>query len=123
MDMRDRYISFRFDTRTEMVEFTHDVILINEDTDKAWGFRKGFDSDGHSVGIFKHFDKWVNAAFCHDQDCGLATKEKNYDIRRQGDKDYRDNLIYLGAPKHVVYRRYAGVSAQAFTLRMRGKLK
>ena len=123
MDMRERYISFRFDTETEMVEFTDDVVLANEDTGKTWVFNRGYESDGHSVGMFKHFDKWVNAAFCHDQACGMATKEKSYDIRRGGDKDYRDNLIYLGAPKTLVYRRYAAVSAQAFALKLRRKLK
>lgn len=123
MDMRERFISFRFDTKTEMIEFTNDIVLTNDDTDKSWSFKKGFDSDGHSVGIFKHFDEYVNAAFCHDQDCGRATNLKRYDIRRQGDKDYRENLAYLGASKFTVYRRYSGVSAQSFSLRLRGKLK
>ena len=123
MDMRERYISFRFDTETEMAEFIYAIILTNNSTGKSWAFREGFDSDGHSVGVFKHFDKWVHAAFCHDQDCGLATMSKSYAVRRRGDRDYRDNLTYLGAPKHVVYRRYAAVSAQAFTLKLRGKLK
>ena len=123
MDMRERYISFRFDTETETAELLGFFSLDNKDTGKSWDFADGFKSDGTSVGIFKHFGKYVNAAFCHDQDCGLATKQKSYATRRQGDKDYRDNLTYLGAPKHVVYRRYAAVSAQAFTLKLRGKLK
>ncbi len=123
MDMRERFISFRFDTKTEEVEFQEDIVLTNEDTGKSWSFKKGFDSDGHSVGIFKHFDKYVNAAFAHDQDCGRATNLKSYSIRRQGDKDYRDNLTYLGASKFTVYRRYSGVSAQSFALKITRKLK
>lgn len=123
MDMRERFISFRFDTKTEMVEFTDDVVLTNEKTGKSWFFSKGFSSDGTSAGMFKHFDKWVYAAFPHDQDCNRATRENSYDIRCQGDKDYRDNLIYLGAPKLTVFRRYQGVRSYAFTLKLRGKLK
>jgi len=108
---------------TVKIEIVDRFFFINK-AGKKWVFYPEWKSDGHSVGsYFKHFDAWTIAALCHDQDCEIANKEGSYKFRRQGDKDYRNNLIELGAPKTTVYRRYAAVSSYAYALRLKGDLK
>lgn len=107
--------------KTVMIEFTEDYHLVIGG--KWWWFEKGWQSDGHSVGIFKHFDAWTLAALPHDQTCETANRFKDYSLRRKGDRQYRVNLKALGAPKRVWMRRYAGVSLRAWQLKLTGKLK
>lgn len=108
---------------TVKIEITEDFSYENS-RGQAWDFKKGWMSDGHSVGqFFKHFDAWTLAALCHDKDCELANSWESYNFRREGDKNYKFNLKDLGAPKSTVYRRYSAVSGYAYMLKMRGKLK
>ena len=89
-----------------------------------WIFDKGYRSDGHSTGkYFRHFDKVVIAALCHDQDCEEANLIGSYTMRRRGDKAYKLNLKELGASWSTVHRRYAAVSARSRWLKVTGKLK
>jgi hypothetical protein len=91
---------------------------------RKWEFKKGDVSDGHSTGTyFRHFDAWVIAAICHDQDCIRANEGKSYAMRRAGDKAYKFNLSDLKAPKTTVYNRYTWVSGYAYKLKLTGKLK
>ena len=90
----------------------------------TWYFTEGDKSDGHSTGsYFRHFDAWVVAALCHDQDCVEANTAKDYKYRRTADKDYKRNLKYLGASWSVIHRRYAAVCGYSRLLKFRGKLK
>lgn len=108
---------------TCMAVFTKDWSWTNSGG-MTWEFKKGDVSDGHSTGaFFRHFDAWTIAALCHDQDCVNANDAKSYKMRKAGDKAYKFNLIDLKAPKSTVYRRYAGVSARAYKLKLTGKLK
>ena len=109
--------------KTCMAVFTKDWSWTNSKGMK-WEFKKGEISDGHSTGTyFRHFDAWVIAALCHDQDCIRANEGKNYKMRRAGDKAYRFNLADLEAPKTAVYNRYAWVSAYAYKLKITRALK
>ena len=75
---------------------------------KTWTFKAGWSSDGHSIpGGIHSFDRLVQAALCHDQDCENAT---TYEERRQGDRDYFDNMRELGGSRFVAWRRYIAVS-------------
>ena len=66
---------------------------------KKWTFAAGWSTDGHSIpGPFKNFDRLTIAAMCHDQDCEKAT---TYAQRRQGDKDYYQNMRDLGAGRTI----------------------
>ena len=108
---------------TCMAVFTEDWSWTNS-AGMTWNFKKGDTSDGHSTGTyFRHFDAWVIAALCHDQDCVNAAKYESYKMRKDGDKDYRFNLNDLKAPKSTVYRRSAGVRVYAYNLKISGKLK
>ena len=108
---------------TCMAVFTKDWSWTNS-AGMTWNFKKGDISDGHSTGTyFRHFDAWIIAALCHDQDCIKANESKSYKMRRAGDKAYKFNLKDLKAPKTTVYRRHAGVSAYAIKLKITGKLK
>ena len=104
--------------RTCMAVFTEDWSWM------AWEFKKGDTSDGHSTGdYFRHFDAWVIAALCHDQDCEEANAIGSYAMRRAGDRAYKHNLKELGASRATVYRRYAAVSAYSRWLKLTGELK
>lgn len=108
---------------TCMAVFTEDWSWTNS-AGKTWYFKKGDVSDGHSTGTyFRHFDAWLIAALCHDQDCVNAHKAKSYKMRKAADKAYRFNLIDLKAPWSTVYRRSAGVRAYALKLKLTGRLK
>lgn len=108
---------------TCMAVFTKDWSWTNS-AGRTWKFKKGDVSDGHSVGTyFRHFDAWTIAALAHDQDCVNAAKYESYQMRRDGDKAYRFNLADLKAPKSTIYRRYAGISAYAYKLKITGRLK
>jgi len=113
---------FDYKNNKVCIEITLSFIYTNGRGDK-WSFKKGWRSDGHSVGYFKHFDAQTMAALCHDQDCEEAERQKSYAIRRQGDKNYKFNLADLEASRSKVLRRYAGVSARAYRLKFTGKLK
>jgi len=90
----------------------------------AWNFKKGETSDGHSRGkYFRHFDAWLLAALCHDQDCVRANEEGSYKMRMAGDNAYKFNLFDLGAPKSTVLWSYTGVSIYTYKLKLMGKLK
>lgn len=105
------------------IELREGVYLGNSRGD-TWSFPIGWVSDGHSTGeYFKHFDAWTAAALCHDQECEQSWKEKRYDLRRTGDKNYKFNLKELGAPKSTVYRRYAAVSARTRWLKITRRIK
>jgi hypothetical protein len=104
------------------IEPTEPFKIVNS-KGREWDFTLVFDSDGHSLGFFKHFDAWTPAALCHDLDCIIANKENSYEIRQEGDFWYKHNLKECGAPSSLVYRRYWGVSSYAYTLKLRGKLK
>lgn len=78
---------------------------------KKWSFIAGWSTDGHSIpGPFKNFDRLTLAAMSHDLDCENAT---TYEQRRQGDKDYYQNMRDLGASRVTATRRYMAVSAYA----------
>ena len=82
---------------------------------KKWSFAAGWSTDGHSIpGPFKNFDRFTIAAMCHDQDCEKAT---TFEQRRQGDKDYYQNMRDLGASRITAMRRYMAVSAYAMTIK------
>lgn len=106
-----------------MIQLIYDLTLTN-DKGGVWHFEKWWKSDGHSTGeYFRHFDAWLAAALCHDLDCENAEKTGDVSIRKQGDKDYKYNLDYLGAPESTEVRRFVGVSIYRRFLRMMGKLK
>ena len=108
---------------TCMAVFTEDWSWTNS-KGLTWHFNKGDVSDGHSIGTyFRHFDAWLIAALCHDQDCIRANEAKSYKMRRYGDRAYKYNLDDLKAPTSTVYRRYAGVSAYSWKLKITKALK
>ena len=109
--------------QTCMAVFTKDWEWTNS-AGKTWAHKKGDSSDGHTRGkYFRAFDSLVIAALNHDQDCVRANKAKSYAIRIQGDKDYKFNLIDLGASKAVANISYAGVRVFAYKLKISGRLK
>lgn len=106
------------------IQFNHDDKWVNLKTDKIWHFKEGWRSDGHSIpGPFKNFDRSTMAAMCHDQDCENANNDADYAKRRAGDRNYYDNLRYLGEARHTAWRRYSAVTLRSYKLKLTEKLK
>lgn len=101
------------------IQFNEDTPWTNLKTENDWLFPAGWSSDGHSIpGPTKNLDRSTMAAVAHDQDCELSS---TYQERRAGDRDYYDNLRYLGEARHTAWRRYIAVSLRTYRLKLTGK--
>lgn len=103
------------------IQFNEDTPWSNLKTGKSWMFKAGWSSDGHSIpGPTKNLDRSTMAAVSHDFDC---ENYKTYEGRRIGDRDYFDNLRYLGEARHTAWRRYIAVSLRTYRLKLTGKFE
>lgn len=92
------------DAKSSRYIILNEVHLKNSNTLKAFKCPKGFVTDYASTSVLKFDEAGQPAALMHDVDYWFQEKS-----RVNADKDFKDNLIFLGVSKFKSYVYYFAV--------------